>query len=268
MQVDQDRLKSENTNLVAAFREKSRKHQQTQELYDRLKRKEMTAATQSAAYQSVDDVLGSVGGRHGQDQLFGVSQYPNMGRAQGQGQQYQYQGDLNAAAQDYGHGQSNSNGSNGNGKDGAMPPPPRRPAGFRAPGLGSCQSSNCAFHVSDGLLLTIHSAQEMITPSQHRTRLGPLNQPASRPDPSDYRSSSNIMFSSSQNQTPSQRQPFGNISGNSISRPSMSGYGMSAGMKVGRQPGNGMSPILRSMLKGVGVNNAYDSRSSGRCRAE
>lgn len=141
MQVDQDRLKNENTNLVAAFREKSRKHQQTQELYDRLKRKEMTAATQSAAYQSVDDVLGSVGGRHGQDQPSGMSQYPNMGRAPGQSQQYQYQGDLNGAAQDYGHGRNNSNGSNGNGKDGAMPPPPRRPAGFGAPGLGPCQPS-------------------------------------------------------------------------------------------------------------------------------
>jgi hypothetical protein len=145
MQIDQDRLKNENTNLVAAFREKSRKHQQTQELYDRLKRKEMTAATQSAAYQSVDEVLGSVAGRHGQDHPSGMSQYPNMGRAQGQSQQYQYQGDLNGPAQDYGHRRNNSNGSNGNGKDGVMLPPPRRPAGFGAPGLGSCQSSYSVF---------------------------------------------------------------------------------------------------------------------------
>ncbi len=145
MQIDQDRLKNENTNLVAAFREKSRKHQQTQELYDRLKRKEMTAATQSAAYQSVDEVLGSAAGRHGQDHPSGMSQYPNMGRAQGQSQQYQYQGDLNGPAQDYGHGRNNSNGSNGNGKDGVMLPPPRRPAGFGAPGLGSCQSSHSVF---------------------------------------------------------------------------------------------------------------------------
>lgn len=87
----------------------------------------------------------------------------------------------------------------------------------------------------------------MNTPSQHRTRLGPLNQPAGRPDPSDYRNGSNMMFSSSQHQTPSQRQPFGNISGNSINRPIMSGYGMSAGMKVGRQQGNGTSSVLGSM---------------------
>lgn len=63
MQIDQDRLKNENRDLVAAYREKSRKHQQTQELYDRLKRKEMTAATQSAAFDSVDEVLGNVSGQ-------------------------------------------------------------------------------------------------------------------------------------------------------------------------------------------------------------
>ena len=142
MQVDQDRLKNENTNLVAAFREKSRKHQQTQELYDRLKRKEMTAATQSAAYQSVDEVLGSVANRHGQEHASGMPQYPNIGRAQGYGQQFQYHGDVGVTEQHYGHDRNNSNGSNGNGKDGMMPPPPppRRPAGFGAPVFGSCLS--------------------------------------------------------------------------------------------------------------------------------
>lgn len=71
MQVDQDTLKAENAKLAVAFRDKSRKHQQTQELYDRLKRKEMTAATQSAAFDSVDEVLQSVSNRqpsHGQYQ--------------------------------------------------------------------------------------------------------------------------------------------------------------------------------------------------------
>lgn len=63
MHIDQEKLKMENANLVQAFREKSRKHQQTQELYDRLKRKEMTAATQSAAFESVDEVLQSATSR-------------------------------------------------------------------------------------------------------------------------------------------------------------------------------------------------------------
>lgn len=138
MQVDQDRLRNENTNLVAAFREKSRKHQQTQELYDRLKRKEMTAATQSAAYQSVDEVLGSVGNRVGSEHPVGMSQYPNTGRAPGQGQPFLYHDNGDNAEQGYNRGHSNSNGSNENGKGGMMPPPPRRPQGFGAPGLGAC----------------------------------------------------------------------------------------------------------------------------------
>ena len=134
MQVDQERLKNENTNLVAAFREKSRKHQQTQELYDRLKRKEMTAATQSAAYQSVDEALGSVANPSG------VSQYPSLGRAQGQGQQFLYHDNLNPTEQGYSHDRNNSNGSNGSTKD-TMIPPPRRPGGFGVPVLGSCPST-------------------------------------------------------------------------------------------------------------------------------
>ena len=139
MQVDQDRLKTENTNLVAAFREKSRKHQQTQELYDRLKRKEMTAATQSAAYQSVDEVLGSVVNRHVQDLPSGVSQYPSDGPEQGQNQQPQYSGDYSAPEHRYGHNQNGSNGNNS--KDGMMPPPAKfRASGQGVPLFGSCLS--------------------------------------------------------------------------------------------------------------------------------
>ena len=65
IKAENERLRNDNTSLVAAYREKSRKHQQTQELYDRLKRKEMTAATQSAAFESVDDVLGAIANRRG-----------------------------------------------------------------------------------------------------------------------------------------------------------------------------------------------------------
>ena len=73
VQIDQSRLKDENASLVSALRAKDRKQQQTQELYDRLKRREMTSVTQSAAMDSVDEVLGvashrrSQHGQHGQD---------------------------------------------------------------------------------------------------------------------------------------------------------------------------------------------------------
>lgn len=43
------------------------------------------------------------------------------------------------------------------------------------------------------------------------------------------------------NQTPSQRHPLGAVNVNSVGRSAMSGYGMSAGMKVGRQQGTSAS---------------------------
>ena len=137
MQVDQDKLKSENTNLITAFREKSRKHQQTQELYDRLKRKEMTAATQSAAYDTVDQVLGSVTNRHGPDHDANTPHFANnFGRQQGQSDYSRVPASLNGPEYGYGHQRDGSNGSNG--KDGMMPPPPRREAGYANPGFISC----------------------------------------------------------------------------------------------------------------------------------
>ena len=62
MEVEQEKLKTDKANLAAALREKARKHQQTHELYERLKRKEMAAATKIAAFDSVDDVLQYAGG--------------------------------------------------------------------------------------------------------------------------------------------------------------------------------------------------------------
>ena len=57
LQVDQEKLKQDNQTLLNALREKNRKFAQTNELYERLKRKEMTAATQYVAFNSVDDAL-------------------------------------------------------------------------------------------------------------------------------------------------------------------------------------------------------------------
>lgn len=124
MQIDQDKLKTENTNLVVAFREKSRKHQQTQELYDRLKRKEMTVATQSAAFNSVDEVLGSISSRSFQDpgQPILSQQYQSVSRPPGQQDFSRSPVDVHGQQQAYSHGRSGSNGSQGSRE--LMPPPP------------------------------------------------------------------------------------------------------------------------------------------------
>ena len=72
----------------------------------------------------------------------------------------------------------------------------------------------------------------MPTPSHHRTRLGPITQSASR---SSNRNPPTVAGRNLPTHTPAHRQPFANISGNTMERPGMNGYGMSAGMKVGRQ---------------------------------
>ena len=125
MQMDQDKLKAENTSLVAAFREKNRKHQQTQELYDRLKRREMTAQTQSAAYESVDEMLGSVSRCRNHDAL---SPIRSIARPQGQTETMHFPVDRNGVEQLHPHQKSGSNGSRHS--DSRMPPPFRHPVGF------------------------------------------------------------------------------------------------------------------------------------------
>ena len=112
MQVDKDKLKTDNSSLMGALREKSRKQQQTQELYDRLKRKEMTAATQSAAYDSVDDVLQS------------TSRSTDSQLRHAMGGMHQYPREHNSANIRGGHHRYESNNSGSGSGSGRMMPPP------------------------------------------------------------------------------------------------------------------------------------------------
>ena len=114
MQIDQGRLKDENATLVGALRAKDRKQQQTQELYDRLKRKEMTSVTQSAAINSVDEVLGAANSRHNN---LSQRQSPNDAARNGFSV---------FSREQNGHNQDRSNGSLE--RTSAMPPPFRRPS--------------------------------------------------------------------------------------------------------------------------------------------
>ena len=223
MQIDQDKLKAENKNLVTAFREKSRKNQQTQELYDRLKRKEMRTATQSAAFDSVDEALGNVPGRQG----FVSSQYNTGGpRAHAQKDFHSPHGIRDGSQQFHARRKSGSSEIQGGGA--MMPPPLHRPghSGGNAFGLG------VPSFWSPQTLLTETLAAPMPTPSSHRTQLGSTAHSASRPGTGNFRHPANIV-----NHTPGQRQTLASLDVNSANRNGLSGYGMSAGMKVGRQQG-------------------------------
>ena len=140
MQLDQDKLRADNTSLVTAFREKSRKHQQIQELYDRLKRKEMTSATQTAAYNSVDEVLGSVSHHQAQNQPNMPHQYhTGQGLEQDQMIFPQIPADYDEVAQPHSHSNGGSNGSHENSR--MMPPQAYRTHRneVKAPDTGMCE---------------------------------------------------------------------------------------------------------------------------------
>ncbi|KAL9119570.1 MAG: hypothetical protein Q9187_003876 [Circinaria calcarea] len=216
MQIDQDKLKTENANLAAAYREKARKHQQTQELYDKVRRKEMTAITQSAAYDTVDEVLQSVTG----NQAHVGNNRPSYGthlRPVNRGQATSGHFALDGNPEEHNRQRDGSNGSVGSGR--LMPPPIQRPAqGYSAHAPGSHHEVN-------------------MTPSLHRTRLGQPTQTITQQGTSGVRSLGALATGTSQTQTPAQRRPLGGLNGNSSSKTGVSGYGMSAGLKVGRQQG-------------------------------
>ena len=141
MNLENERLRTEQQKLKAALNDKNRLYHQTQELYDRLKRKEMTAATQSAAFDSVDDVLGSITNRQGATQ-------PNLPLPyQSNARPHTTQPGFSPLRMDYGgqqqlHKHNNrvrTAGGNVNSAGQIMPPPPIRGASFGNRDFGSGQ---------------------------------------------------------------------------------------------------------------------------------
>ena len=84
----------------------------------------------------------------------------------------------------------------------------------------------------------------MATPSQHRTRLGSSIRAFGQQGPGQgpINNVGSYATGGMHNQTPSQRHPLGAVNVNSVNRSGISGYGMSAGMKVGRQQGTSATP--------------------------
>ena len=127
---------------MTAYRDKQRKHQQTQELYDRLKRREMTAATQSAAFESVDDVIGNPYPRPDYHAPIDTRHYPAARGVQAQRDYQPTHVDRNGIEQVHSHQRSGSN--NGSGSGGLMPPPPV----IRHPGVAGSALNHGESHPS------------------------------------------------------------------------------------------------------------------------
>lgn len=88
------------------------------------------------------------------------------------------------------------------------------------------------------------------TPSSHRTRLGVSNSIGVEQATSSARGSRIFSADTLHSQTPSTRRQSYNASGTPLGRSAVSGYGMSAGMKVGRQQGMIVGCLFGMFLSG------------------
>lgn len=242
LHVEHDDLARKNHELVEAFREKSRKHIQTQELYDRLKRKALMTDVQTAASESVDHVLQSASGQRYTDRGGDArtnQPYQAASQAQRQRQYPQFLVDHNGIERLQHHQRDGSHGSGGGGNMG--PPPPRFSAGYG--GLGSTLREARIYPLrSQDLTIWVVNGISG-TPSQYRTR---LPTPARMGRPSDRLQTLNPRSGLAGNPQAHTsflpRQPLNSFSPNK-SNSSLSGYGMSAGMKVGRQQRAGIGDL-------------------------
>ncbi|KAI9723940.1 MAG: hypothetical protein M1812_000658 [Candelaria pacifica] len=220
LQLEQNDLQKKNHELVEAFREKSRKHIQTQELYDKLKRRTLLSQVQNAASEAVDQTIHSSGDR------FSDRAGKDSGR--------QYPQFFNDRPTFDPNQTRDSDGSGGSGgRRGPMAPPLHGWTKYAAPGFSS-------------------QNEPLTTPTQHRERLpapGRSTRPPEYPPGHLGGFASNNMHT----QTPMHRQPLGSHNGNALNNSSMSGYGMSAGMKAGRQQSIGpMNGDIRNSAPRVG----------------
>ena len=88
------------------------------------------------------------------------------------------------------------------------------------------------------LLIDKCTGNVIATPSNHRNQFGPPSQPvANRIGAGGLRDPASTTNGGSQIQTPAHRLPLASLNVNSGSKNRLSGYGMSAGIKIGRQQG-------------------------------
>ncbi|TVY13576.1 E3 ubiquitin-protein ligase [Lachnellula arida] len=219
MQIDQDSSRRKNEELLQALREKSRKHMQTQELYDKLKRRAMLGQVQNAASDAVDhNIQASVTANRYVDRLDEQNQHPPQPHFTNQ--------------------QSISQQNSGPPDDGRNMGPPS----FR----GGNGGNEWAGYSSRESIQQIHPIQ---TPSTHRQRFAPENQPLPRLGPSNMQFNGHMGTPMPQKR-PSPRQPLANLGTNAGGGSGFAGYGMSAGMKVSNPASaaaNGATrPLVRS----------------------
>ncbi|KAK0119551.1 hypothetical protein ONS95_010991 [Cadophora gregata] len=237
MEADQDSLRRKVEELNLALREKNRKYLQTQELYDKLKRRAMLGQVQDAASDEVDNAIqASVSANRFVDKVGNQTMRPPPPPPLFSGQQ-------NTGV--HRTGASGTSGMNAaqmaRGGDSGW-------AGF------SSQASN-------------NQNLSVQTPSSSRQRL------ASYPMLGlGLGLQSNAVSATPQTQSRvSPRQPLGSINGNNPGLSGFAGYGMSAGLKVSNPTGpttNGLPrPVMRSRVAQRNASGGFPTNQSSTYRS-
>lgn len=213
--IDFKSLQQKNTELVELYREKNRKHQQTQHLYDTLKKKFLMNNVQTAASETVNHTLQSISSRTRPETYNGM---PNM-TVHGVSDAHHHRSQIskfdNGIEQLHTHQKS---GSSNHGSDvGAMPPPQLQ-----------MRASQRSQNINTG------------TP-MHRAPLGqPISSTPGHASRSHMPTTTERSYhtgypGSAQRTSMAMRQEFPAPTGRSAT----SNYGIQAGMKVGAIPGGG-----------------------------
>ncbi|CAD6448664.1 3b4b70bb-6926-4e5f-8011-0c84d4c8c40c [Sclerotinia trifoliorum] len=243
MSTDQDALRRKNEELNHHLREKNKKLLQTQELYDKMKRKGLLDQVQTAASNAVDDTIeATVTGNRFADNTGTDNQRPHQ-------QPF------------YTNQQAGGMHQSGGFHNPTMPPPPlqrrRHSSGWDAiAGQGLGQGSQ-------------RLNQVQATPSSHRQPLISGNFPPvsiGMNNLQHHMAGTPLSLSQGRVTVTPRRTPLSGLNVNVGQVSGFAGYGMRAGLKVGNQGASVASefsrPSVRSVAQRPGSNLAF-SRDSG-----
>ncbi|KAI9781649.1 MAG: hypothetical protein M1839_005866 [Geoglossum umbratile] len=219
MQIDQEHAQHKNHELAEAFREKSRKHLQIQELYDKLKRQTLYSQVQNAALETVDRTIHTPSFTSKTQQV--------TGGAQNQLRHQRLPVDRQGVEQVHSRQRSGSASSGS----------PKHMAGNMGPPLSMTSNQGSGLWTGNNTRVASSQLHPMSTPSQHRQRLpAPRRQTQSNPRSSS--SHSNSFDSRVSSNAVNARRSLSSLSLNPTG--SFSGYGMRAGLKIGREQVHGL----------------------------
>ncbi|PGH08087.1 hypothetical protein AJ79_06087 [Helicocarpus griseus UAMH5409] len=210
MQINQEQLQKKNHELVEIYRDKCKKHAQITNMYNLLKSRAMRSQIQTAASDSVTQVLESLGGGPKSNSSTEDLYRPLTSLAQSPRRSpVGYHTTTAGIEQLHPHQRSGSGGATKNNMDSAaMPPPTNMPPPFRT------------------------TAFPPATP-QHRTRLpGPPARPTHRPEYQERQPQQGYMPNSQGLSVPQRFGP--EAIERRFSQNNSNNYGLSAGIKVGR----------------------------------